>query len=198
MRAIALSVAILVVSARAEADNFVEVAGGIMMPVNDDDWTNYVEAGPKLAVRVGGTGSSEGTVGGLLSIDWTPIQPDDTGFAGVDVSSDRFRILLNAYSDRHIGPKLTASFRVGAGIDIAHVNIKTNIGPFSGEDSDTDPGFALELGGGLWFDIGSLQVGGELALPLGFHADGSDNNIDLNDYMSVDVDLLFGVRFVGK
>jgi len=78
------------------------------------------------------------------------------------------------------------------------VNIKTNLGPFSGENSDTDVGFALEAGGGLWFDVGSVQVGGQFALPLGFHADGSDNDIDLDDYMSVDVDLLFGVRFVSK
>lgn len=198
MRAIALSLAMLVVPARASAESFVELAGGIMMPVGDDDWTNYVEAGPKLALRVGGTGSEGRTSGALISADWTPIQVDDGAFAFADVSADRFRILINAYADRSIGPKLTASIRVGAGIDITHVNARVNLGPFSGESSDTDPGLALEAGGGLWFDLGSVQVGGEIALPLGFHADGQDNDIDLADYMSYDIDLLFGVRFVSR
>ncbi len=198
MRALALSLAVLVVPARASAESFVEVAGGIMMPVGDDDWTNYVEAGPKLALRVGGTGSEGRTSGALISADWTPIQVDDDAFGFADVSADRFRILVNLYADRTIGPKLTASIRVGAGIDLAHVNASVNVGPFAGESSDTDPGLAIEAGGGLWFDVGSVQIGGEIALPLGFHADGEDNDIDLADYMSYDIDLLFGVRIVSR
>jgi hypothetical protein len=198
MRAICLAAAVLVIPARASAESFVEVAGGIMMPVGDDDWSNYVEASPKLAARVGGSGSEAGRTGALLSVDWTPIAPDDDGFAGFDISADRFRILVQGFSHVTIGPKLTASIRVGAGIDISHVNLKTNIGPFAGESSDTDPGLALEAAAGLWFDVGSLQIGGEIALPLGFHADGSDNDVDVNDYMSYDIDLLFGVRLVSR
>jgi hypothetical protein len=194
MRAIAFSLAALVVPARASAGTFVEVGGGIMMPAGDDDWTNYVEAGPKLVARIGAI-ADNGSPGGMVSIDWTPIQPDDTGFGNaVEVSADRFRILVNAFIDKPLGPKLTATFRLGAGIDIAHVNVKTNLGPFSGETTDTDPGLAVEAAGGLWFDVGSVQVGAELGLPLGFHADGNDHDFDTNDYMSYDIDLLFAVR----
>jgi hypothetical protein len=199
MRATILSLAVLVVPARASAESFVEVAGGLMMPAGDDDWADYVEPGPKFAVRVGGTGSNGGRSGAMVSADWSPIQNDDTGFGNaVEVSSDRFRVLLGAFTNVLVGPKLSANIRVGAGVDISHVNIKTNLGPLSSEGSDTDPGFALEAGAGLWFDVGSVQVGGEIALPLGFHADGSDNDIDLNDYMSYDIDLLFAVRMISR
>jgi len=199
MRALILSLAVLVVPARVSAESWVEVAGGVMLPAGDDDWENYVEAGPKLAVRVGGTGSNGGRSGALVSADWTPINNDDNGWGNaVEVSSDRFRVLVGAFTDLLVGPKLTATIRVGAGIDISHVNVRTNLGPFSGEASDTDPGFALEAGGGLWFDVGSVQVGGEIALPVGFHADGKDNDIDLADYMSYDIDLLFGVRLISR
>jgi hypothetical protein len=196
MRALLFAAAILAVPARASAESFVEGALGIMMPVGDDDWTDYVEASPKLAVRVGGSGSGSGRTGALISADWTPIESDENAFA--DISADRFRVLVHGFSHFAIGPKLSGSVRVGAGVDIAHVNIKTNLGPLSGEASDTDPGLALEAAAGLWFDLGSIQIGGEVALPLGFHADGSDGNVDLNDYMSYDLDLLFGVRFVSR
>lgn len=195
MRAIVVSLAILVVPARASAESFVELAGGLMMPVGDDDWTDYVEAGPKLGLRLGGTGSEGRTSGAMISADWTPIEADDDGVFGSDISADRFRILVNAFAESTIGPKLTARIRVGAGVDIAHISVDV---PFLGESSDTDPGLAVEAGAGLWFNAGSVQIGGEIALPLGFHADGRDNDIDLADYMSYDIDLLFGVRFVSR
>ena len=186
----------LLAAAPAHADNFVEIAGGIMIPVSDDQWTDYIESGPKLATRIGAVGPK---VGGLLSIDWTPINADDTGFGNaVDISSHRFRIQLAAATHQKVGANLTASFRVGGGFDIAYVNVQTNIFGLMTDDSDTDVGLALEAAGGLWFNVGSMQIGGELALPISFHDDGPDNDINLEEYTSVDLDLLFGVRFKSK
>lgn len=182
----------------ALADNFVELNGGIMMPVDDDAWTDYVDSGPKLGLRIGGM--DPGGFGAMLSADWTPINTDNfSGFGtSVDVAAHRFRILLGGMLQNRIGQSLTASIRFGAGLDLTRVNIETNIFGARSEQSDTDSGLALEFGGGLWFDVGSVQVGGDVGLPLAFHADDSDDDIDLNDYRSIDIDLLFGVRLFSR
>ncbi len=195
-RTLLASAVLAAASGTAVAENFVSAAGGVMLPVADEDWTDYVESGPKLGVRIGGSGT--GDVGGMFSADWSPLTEDDQGFGNLaEVSSDRFRLLVHAYNDRRMGNKLRATIRAGAGIDITRVHISTNLGPLSSDTRDTDVGLAVEVGGGLWFEAGpSLQVGGELALPLSFHADDSDDDIDLNDYSSLDIDLLFGIRFV--
>lgn len=124
---------------------------------------------------------------------------DDNGFGNaVDISSHRFRIQAAVASHQKIGAKLTASFRVGGGFDIAYVNVRTNFFGVTSESSDTDVGLALEGAFGLWANVGSMQIGGELAVPIGFHDDGPDNDIDLDEYTSVDIDLLFGVRFLSN
>jgi hypothetical protein len=173
----------------AHADNIVELAGGFMTPVSDDQWS---ESGPKLAARAGTVGPK---VGALLSLDWSPLNTDDAGFGNsVDVSAHRFRIQVMAAAHHKAG-KVLASFRGGLGIDVARVSIDGNILGFQIDESDTDVGLALEVAGGIWFPVGSVEVGGELALPMSFHDDGPDNDIDLEEYTSVDFDLLVGVRF---
>jgi hypothetical protein len=198
MRRLALAFAVLTAASVriAAADNFISAVGGVMLPVEDGQWTDYVDSGPKLAVRIGGAGS--GNIGGMFSADWTPITEDNEGFAGLDITSNRFRLLVSVFADRKMGPKLTAQVRAGAGIDIAYVHVTGDLGPFGRVDnSDSDVGLALEVAGGLWFQAGEgLQVGGELALPLGFHGDRDENNIMLEEYSSLDIDLLFGLRFM--
>lgn len=197
MRSLAVITVLVASTSIASADNFVEIAGGIMIPVEDEDWTDYVESSPKLATRIGGAGQ-DGRVGGLLSVDWTPVNTDVDGLLGgaVESSAHRFRILANVLTQHHIGPRLALSARLGAGVDIAYVRVRENI--LGTERSDTDSGLAIEAGFGLWFDLGSMKVGGELAFPLSFHSDGPDDDIDLRDYTSFDIDLLFGVRFVSR
>jgi hypothetical protein len=195
--ALAFAVVSAVSYGSAAADNFIEAVGGAMLPVEDSQWTDYVDSGPKLAVRIGGSGS--GNIGGMFSADWTPITEDDQGFGNAfDISSNRFRLLVNVFMDRKMGPKLTAQIRGGAGIDIASVHVTGDLGPLGMFDnSDSDVGLALEVAGGLWFQAGeSVQLGGELALPLGFHGDRDENDITLEEYSSLDIDLLFGVRFM--
>jgi hypothetical protein len=190
--------AVLALPTPAVADNYVELFGGIIMPVDDEPWTDYVDSGPKLGLRLGALDTSG--FGGMLSVDWTPLNADDwSGFgASVDVAAQRFRILVGGSVQRPIGNSLTASFRFGAGLDITHVNVETNFFGVRSKESDTDSGLALEFGGGLWFNVGSVQVGGEVGLPMSFHSDDRDDDIDLNDYRSIDIDLLFGVRFLSR
>jgi hypothetical protein len=197
-RSIVLPIAaIALLQVRARAENFVELAGGVMMPVEDDTWTNYVDAGPKLAARVGGIGESH--LGGVLSVDWSPLNLNDQGFGNLaDITGQRFRILASVMTLQKIGPKLYASLRIGGGIDITYTHVQTKLGPLSSDETDTDSGLAIEAAGGLWLRAGGIQLGGELALPLSFNSDGKGENIDLKDYTSFDIDILFGVRFFPK
>lgn len=195
MRVLA-ALALLALPARAHADGFIELAGGIMIPAADNQWTDYVDSGPKLAVRAGAVGAKAGA---MLSLDWTPINADNTGFGNaVDISSHRFRMLVSVTTLIKAAPKLHISLRVGVGADISHVNVQTDLFGVHTENSDTDVGLALEGAGGLWFDVGSVQIGGELALPISYHDDGSKSDVDLETYTSLDIDLLFGVRFVSQ
>lgn len=180
------------------ADNFVELNGGIMMPADDDAWTDYVDSGPKLGVRIGGM--DRAGFGAMLSADWTPINTDNFSAFGatVDAAAHRFRVLLGGTLQNRVGKSLTASFRFGAGVDLVRLSVESNFFGARSERTDTDSGIALEVGGGLWFDVGSVQVGGEVGLPIAFHADGDDDEIQLEDYRSIDIDLLFGVRFFSR
>jgi hypothetical protein len=190
----ALVVALLVAAPlSARADNIVELAGGFMTPISDDQWSDYSESGPKLAARAGVVGPK---VGGLLSLDWSPINTDETGFGNVDVSAHRFRIQAMGVFHHNAG-KLIASFRGGLGIDIASVSVNGDFFGIQIDESDTDVGLALEVAGGIWFPVGSVEVGGELALPMSFHSERTqqEDGIAIAEYTSVDLDLLFAVRF---
>lgn len=189
----------VVVPVVARADSFVEFAGGLMVPVSDDQWTDYVDSGLKLAARAG-TAPGGGKFGALVSLDWSPINDDDLGFGNVDVSAHRFRILLGGTLHRRVAPKLHASFRLGLGADITYVSVQGSFFGITVDESDSDVGLAVEPAAGLWFNTGSVWIGGELALPIGLlhDDDPNENDIDLNEYTSIDIDLLFGVRILSN
>ena len=78
-----------------------------------------------------------------------------------------------------VTPKLVLSARVGAGVDLAHASATVTILGNTTTTSDTNAGFAFELGGGIWYDLGGVQLGGELALPIAAHSKhgtGADGN----------------------
>jgi hypothetical protein len=182
------------IPATARADSFVEIAGGVMLPVANDDWTNAVDVSPKLGIRLGG---GRPDIEGILVADWTPAQAKaDPLFT--DVSYHRFRILAGAQLRHAIAPNIRLSARLGLGIDIAHASYTVDIpilGTTSG--SDTHTGFAFEPAIGIWYAFGKTEVGFELAVPIGSHdrdADPQTGQIGFH-YTSVDVDLLGVVRF---
>lgn len=195
-----ITLAILLVPSIAAADSFFEIAGGLSDPVGDDDWNDAAEPSPKLALRGGGYGTGgKNRVGAVLSADWTPQQTDAADFFGnnVDISAHRFRLLIGPGFEAHVAPALHFSARLGIGADIAHVSAESTVFGATFESSDTDVGFAFEVGAGFWVDIGSLQVGGEVALPIGHHDHAMDDNNDIQmEWTSYDFDILGGVRFV--
>ena len=195
MRVIACLAVLAVAAPVHAADGFAELGGGIMIPAADNTWTKYVDPAPKLFVRGGAT---QNGFGGMLSLDWTPLNVDTSNWNGfLDVSAWRIRILANAVAHMRAGDKLEASARFGIGIDIQHVTVSTNAGPFSTKTDDDDSGLALEPAFGLWYNAGPVQLGGELALPISFHSYDSSNKVQLDDFTSFDVDILIGVRIGG-
>lgn len=195
---------VLLTGGAARADNFVDLQGGISIPIANDDWTNVAETSPKLGVKVGAVGHSG--LAGMLQVDWTPVQLDNNGASfggagGVDVAAHRFRILADLGIQHRLPPHLIVSGRVGVGIDIAHASASGSFLGTTISSSDTNVGFGFELAGGLWYEVSdTLQVGGELALPIGAHSkhgDNSDGNYTF-DYTSYDIDLLFGVRILSR
>jgi hypothetical protein len=196
MRAL-LVTALLLFPAAAHAESFLEILGGVAIPVGDNNWTKLAESSPKLGARVGAV--NETGLGAMLQFDWTPVNLDNNSFGIGTFSAHRFRILAAATIHKPVGPPhLIASGRAGVGIDIAHASASGSALGVSFNSSDTDTNIAFELGGGLWYDIGSAQLGGELALPISNHnkqGNGSDGNYPFQ-YASYDIDILFGVRLV--
>jgi hypothetical protein len=64
--------------------------------------------------------------------------------------------------------------------------------------SDSDTGYAFEFGGGAWWDAGSVQVGGELAIPIGHHDKASQNGSIGFQWTAYDLDLLVGIRLLSR
>jgi hypothetical protein len=187
-----LGLAVLAPSiARAEA--YVELGGGLVLPVSDNDWTDSVDPSLGLAARIGGGGE----VGGMFSFEWDPLS------SNLDyVHFSRFRFLGHVVVHHRLNAKTELVGRFGAGIDLIHSSVDATILGFRVTGSDSDVGLAFEAAGGAWFSVGSgsTQVGVELALPIGYHNNnGNPNNPnDPNDrkvdYTSVDIQILGGVR----
>jgi hypothetical protein len=187
-------VALVAVAHVAQADPFVELAAGVMFPISNSDWTNTVDVSPKLAAR---GGVARGDLEGLLSLDWTPVQAKAEPLF-TDISYTRFRILAAAQLRHQFAPNIRLSARAGFGIDIAHAGYTVDL-PFVGttSGSDTDTGFAFEPALGIWYALGTTELGLELAFPISTHsrdANAQTGQIGFH-YTSVDIDLLATVRF---
>ena len=97
-----------------------------------------------------------------------------------------------------VAPKVTITARAGAGVDIDHAGYSVTVLGSTTSNSDTNAGLAMELGGGAWFDVGSMQLGVEAGLPIGLHSHKASQAGDITfDWTAYDFDLLFGVRFHG-
>jgi hypothetical protein len=199
MRAIAF--AVLLASVPASADSFVGASGGLMVPLGDSKsdnsgWSDQVSSSPKVGIRAGALGESH--VGGMLTADWTPISYNYQNQA-VDVAAHRFRILAQLMFEQRVAPKLDLELRAGGGIDIAHASADATILGTTFHASDTDVGWAAEIGGGAFFALGDVDVGGELAFPFAGHSHRAGNGNEITfDYTSIDVDFLFVVRLRSK
>jgi len=190
MRRVAIAV-VLLVTASARADSVFDVLGGLAAPIADDNWTKTIDTSGKLAIHAGGTTSNTATsFGGMLGLDWTPAKTGSSGgFASY--SLNRFRALVSGFGLFRVGSRLMLEARAGVGIDLTYTQA-TVLGSSS---SDTEVGVAVEVGGGAWFDVGSIDIGGEVALPISIHSQHTFDGIPFPSYTSVDIDLLLGVRF---
>src|SRR5882724_7658851 len=126
---------------------------GLQLPLGDSDWTKYVDVSPKLEARAAVV---QGPLAGMISADWTPERlTNQTAMPGgvdVNASAYRFRFLAHLGFEHPLNPKLTLTARFGAGIDVAHGSYDYNFLGAHLQSSETDTGYAFELGSGLWWE----------------------------------------------
>ncbi|HEY1552499.1 MAG TPA: hypothetical protein VGG28_31945 [Kofleriaceae bacterium] len=198
MRAL-VAATLLVLTAAAHADGNLELAGGISIPAGDSNWQNIAKTSPKLGVRIGDFFTHD--LGVMLQADWTPVSLNNSGAAfGIGeaaFAAHVFRVLIDFTGQRHITEHVVIGGRAGIGMDIAHASGSISVGAAAGSRADTDVGLAVEFGGGVWYDFGGTQVGGEIALPIGNHSSPSENGSFAFQYAMYDVDLLAVVRLRG-
>jgi hypothetical protein len=192
--------AVLAIATPAAADSFVDLSGGISIPVGDDDWTELVESSPKLAVRVGAFPKE---LGGYLQADWSPVNTnaqgwDLGGLGNADISAHRFRVTGGVLFHHNVSNTLVVTGRGGIGADIAYVGVSGTVLGQSFDESETDAGLGFEFAGGVFFKLGNLEVGGELALPFAIHDDDNPEPAADFVYTSYDIDLMFVARFLSR
>jgi len=192
--------AVLLGAAPARADGFVDVAGGVAIPV-ENYWWRLNNPSPKLGVRLGATmhANPVWSIGILASGDWTYVRsfPGEFGFDFAADRFDRFRVLSSLIVLHPVAAKVAVGIRIGAGADVAHASHAFRFGGTTQSRSDTDAGFAFEAAAGAWYDIGArAHVGGELGAPIGHHAEQPppSSKVAWFDYTSVDIDLLIALR----
>jgi hypothetical protein len=181
-------------STPARADGFAEGVIGMALPLGDDTYDNGADTSLKLGVRGGALGQSG--FGFELAADWTPINDNYGGTVlgqTIDVSFNRFRLQGGLRYAAHPAKarSVTVFARALVGVDILHWSVDTTILGATSSSSDTDTGLALEPGFGVVVNVGSVAIGGQFAVPIGFHSDSNANdNVDTS-YRSYDLDLLF-------
>jgi hypothetical protein len=193
MRAIIALAVLCVVPASARADSYVGLVGGLAIPVSDDQYTDTVDTSPVLGARVG---AYPHELGGFFSFEWMIADVKNDGALGLDFDAHRFRLIVGPELHHAVSNTLAVTARGGLGLDIARATASGNIGPIAVDESETDLGLGFEFAGGLWAHLGGLEVGGEVSLPISMHDDDANENDYDFDYTSVDLQLLFGVRFV--
>jgi hypothetical protein len=196
-----LGLAIVATAVSAHAGVFVEVVGGVGLPVSNDEWKSMVTYSPTVGARVGVMSEDWG---GMLAVAWTPEVCGNgidggLGIGEGDVSIHTLRALASGVVRHRVSPSITLSGRAGAGIDIAIGRVDGLQDYGSQSISGSDVGLAFEVGVGIWFDVGAgaAQFGIELGLPIAHHIDRpfyQATNLTF-DYTSVDVELLLAVRF---
>ena len=194
MRAI-IALALLVTPAVAHADSYVGLAAGLVLPQSDDAYTDAVDTSPMLGVRVGAYPEE---FGGYLSFEWMIVDAKADGSLGLDVSAHRFRLIAGPEIHHELSNTLAVTGRGGIGLDIARSHVEGTFLGVNVDSSETDTGLGFEFAGGLWAHLGGLEIGGEISLPVGIHDDDSTENDFDYDYTAVDIQLMFGIRFVTR
>jgi hypothetical protein len=197
-RTIFVTIAVFVTTTHPAAADYaaVRVAVGAAVPTGDSAYKQHVDTSPLADASVAYNWS--GFVG-MVSAGVTDLQlaPNPTfATSQHDPSAMRLRFLAHAGFEHKLTPKLTANIRVGAGVDLTYTSYDFPTGGGVEHRTENESGLAFEAGLGAWFDVGfSVQVGGELAIPMAFHGTYVDAFSPLDfTYTSIEGQLLIGVR----
>lgn len=176
----------------AEGDRFAEFVGGVMMPLGESDYEDFIDPSLKLGVRLSFFGDAVSPdkmgLGVELGLDWTPASNDLDDSPTIDASFNRLRGIVALRARKRIGKKTIVFMRAGGGIDYVIGSIEgTVIFPVNVDDNDL--GLAFEVGGGVVTRVGGGFVGVQAALPIAIHF-GDEEELDY-DYTGYDLDILF-------
>ena len=163
---------------------------GFMIPLGDDDFTDYVDVSFSLGVpgRVGYLWKlGPILIGPELSSYFTPGTEDDDIPGNLDMY--RFRILGGVrivYAFPRM-PRLRIVGRVLIGIDVAWGEWSF----WGGDDDDSSAGVGFEFSFGMEFIVHRrIAVGAAMGFPMAYHG---DDFFGLEDYFSGELDYIFYV-----
>ncbi len=178
-------------SAQAQKDSTAEIVAGVVFPLGEDDYEEFLDPSFKFGGRVvffGQPSARRTQTGFEVGFDWTPAENDLDDIAFVDASFNRFRLLAGARLHKPISKRASLFFRAAAGVDFIMGHVEEGL---LGTDWDeNDLGIAVEVGGGVVAHLGKMMVGFQAALPIAFHW---EDDPEQYDYTGYDADFLFTV-----
>lgn len=176
-------------TARAEGDGFGELALGLSSPVGEDEYSDNTDTSFKVALQAG---TFDGKSGLELHLAWSPVEDDfpDSQFASFD--ANRVRLLVGGRLGTNIKRTLGIYLHVLGGLDYVHTSSESNF--LGTENTSSDFGLGLEVGGGVKLAAGPVTIGAQLGVPMAFHFDDDKDAGEFDvDYNLFDLDVLFTV-----
>jgi opacity protein-like surface antigen len=204
MKTLLLGVVLLLPAvASATERGYLEVGGGGALPVADGTYRDEFGAGPSLWAAAVLNPRNPPTYAWMapfaveMSFDWTFIGEDRGGeVETLSVDFNRYRLLLAGRYHRTIRDGLIAFARAGAGVEILAWDQRGKIGGIQTSDSDAHLGVALELGAGVRYRMGAIDLGGQLALPMALHQHETYGQGIEVDHFGIDLAARFTVGIV--
>jgi hypothetical protein len=191
--------------AREKVGFMADLAGGVAIPIADDDYKQFTDTSFKLSLRAGAVFYIHPRFGIAAEGEfaWVPVNSNDDNFQDqpvpIDARFHRIRFLAGA---RFIIPFGFGSFylRAAFGLDHLRGSLTVRVAPFSGEFSASSTAFTFEPGLGVQFNVvRHLVVGVYTGFPiqtdqtLKFRVIGNTNYS--TTFQPIDVDILAVVGF---
>ncbi len=176
---------------KVDSRGYIELVAGAMLPLGEEEYSDFVDSSFKLGVR-GGVWARKG--GGFeMALDWTPVDNDLQGGQFVDIEINRFRLQVGGRGGAMVAPHVKIFGRLLFGVD--YIRASGDVLGFDYEE--TDVGLAVEVGGGVLVNVAdALAVGVQFAVPMAFHFEEDDPDDDTDsdlEYNAYDLDILFTV-----
>jgi hypothetical protein len=185
-------------AAEARERGYLELGAGGSLPVAAGSYTDNFGLGPSVWAAAVLNPRHPPTYAWMapyaleLSFDWTFLansyeQDDPTNMRSLDF--DRYRILLGARYHYELREGVVAFARAAGGLEILAWEERGQLVGIDTGDEDAHLGVGLELGGGVRYQIGPIDLGGQLAVPMALHQHETYGAGVEVDHVAVDLEL---------